>query len=75
MNTSAAENIANTCPLCGQENLCAMVLERDTGLKQTPCWCTAVTFEADLLARVPAEKRNLACICAKCAQSAKTASI
>jgi Cysteine-rich CWC len=75
MNTTAAENIENTCPLCGQENLCAMVLERETGVEQAPCWCAAVTFDADLLTRVPAEKRNLACICEKCAQSAKSAPI
>ena len=45
-----------------------MEIERETGIKQTePCWCTAVKFDADLLARVPPEKRNLACICAACA--------
>lgn len=61
---------ANKCPLCGHVNQCAMEIERETGIKQTePCWCTAVKFDADLLARVPAEKQNLACICQKCAQS------
>ncbi|MEQ1535477.1 MAG: cysteine-rich CWC family protein [Burkholderiaceae bacterium] len=45
-----------------------MEIERETGVKQTePCWCTAVKFDADLLARVLSEKRNLACICAACA--------
>jgi hypothetical protein len=58
------------CPLCGHVNQCAMVIERESGIKQTePCWCTAVKFDADLLARVPPEKRNLACICAACATS------
>ena len=66
MNTP---NTANKCPLCGQLNQCAMEIERETGVKQAPCWCTAVKFDADLLARVPAEKRNLACICAACATS------
>jgi len=47
-----------------------MEIERETGVKQAPCWCTAVKFDADLLARVPPKKRNLACICEKCAQSA-----
>ena len=46
-----------------------MEVERETGLKQAPCWCTAVKFDEDLLARVPSEKRNLACICAACAAS------
>jgi hypothetical protein len=68
MNTAA---IANICPLCGHINKCIMEIERETGIKQTePCWCTAVKFDADLLARVAPEKRNLACICAACATSA-----
>lgn len=65
MNTPAAANI---CPLCGHINKCAMEIERKTGIKQVePCWCTAVKFDSDLLARVPPEKRNLACICEACA--------
>lgn len=68
MNTPAT---ANKCPLCGQLNQCAMEIEQETGIKQTePCWCTSVKFDADLLARVPPEKRNLACICAACATKA-----
>ena len=68
MNTP---DTANICPLCGHVNKCVMEIERETGVKQTePCWCTAVKFDADLLARVPLEKRNLACICAVCAASA-----
>ena len=66
MNTPAT---AIYCPICGAENKCAMEIERAIGLKQAPCWCTTVKFDADLLARVPAEKRNLACVCEKCAKS------
>jgi Cysteine-rich CWC len=61
---------ANTCPLCGQVNECAMELERKTGVKQAPCWCTTVMFDAALLARLPLHQKNLTCICAKCAQNA-----
>lgn len=57
------------CPLCGQANTCAMEMEKATGQKQPPCWCTQVDFSADLLARVPPESRRLACICASCATS------
>jgi hypothetical protein len=56
------------CPLCGQPNQCAMELERITGEKQPPCWCTQVDFSAELLARVPADKQHLACICSHCAR-------
>ena len=66
MNT---QTTPNKCPLCGLINQCAMEIERETGVKQAPCWCAAVRFDADLLARVPPEKRNLACICAACATS------
>jgi hypothetical protein len=57
------------CPLCGQPNQCAMELERITGQKQPPCWCTQVDFSTDLLARVPQEAKNRACICAACAKA------
>jgi hypothetical protein len=36
----------NHCPLCGQPNECAMEIERATGVKQPPCWCSQVKFEA-----------------------------
>ncbi|MBO9651462.1 MAG: cysteine-rich CWC family protein [Variovorax sp.] len=60
---------ASHCPLCGEANRCAMEVERETGQKQPPCWCmsTEFSFSPELLARVPPEKRGLACICARCA--------
>lgn len=56
------------CPLCGQGNRCAMEVERETGQKQPPCWCTQVDFSAGLLARIPDEARRKACICEACAR-------
>ena len=58
---------ATLCPLCGQPNRCAMEVEKETGVKQAPCWCTQVDFSADLLARVPAQAQGVACVCAGCA--------
>lgn len=55
------------CPLCGQGNQCAMEVERETGGKQPPCWCTEASFSAELLARIPDAQRHQACICARCA--------
>ncbi len=46
------------CPLCGQANRCAMEIERATGQKQDACWCTGVSFSAELLARVPAASQH-----------------
>ena len=57
-----------SCPVCGQPNQCAMEVERITGEKQPPCWCTQVEFGADLLARVPPDQQGLACICPACAR-------
>jgi hypothetical protein len=46
-----------------------MEVERATGEKQPPCWCTRIDFGAEVLARVPAEARRLACICLACAKN------
>jgi hypothetical protein len=55
--------------LCGQPNRCAIELERITGEKQPPCWCMQADFSAELLARVPQEAKNRACICPVCAKA------
>ncbi|WP_372659201.1 cysteine-rich CWC family protein [Hydrogenophaga sp.] len=57
----------SVCPICGGDNRCAMEIERTTGVNQGPCWCTTATFDAELLARLPAQTRGKACICARCA--------
>ena len=61
------------CPVCGQSNQCANEAERATGVAQGPCWCTTAVFTLELLARVPAKARRLACICARCASAANAA--
>lgn len=54
------------CPLCGQDNRCAMEIERATGQPQGPCWCVDACFPPDLLAQLPPEAEGQACICAAC---------
>jgi hypothetical protein len=44
-----------------------MEVERSTGVKQPPCWCTQVKFEQATLERIPPQARRLACICRACA--------
>jgi hypothetical protein len=68
---SAARQSADPvlCPLCGQSNQCAAEVETATGVKQPPCWCTEVKFEAALLSNLPEPARGTACICAVCAQA------
>lgn len=65
---------ASICPLCGKENKCANEIEKATGVKQEPCWCTEVKFDSDLLARVPEELVRKACICRECAQASESQS-
>ena len=57
------------CPLCSQTNECAMEVERATGVKQAPCWCSQVKFEAALLSRIPEHARGKACLCPVCGRA------
>jgi len=54
------------CPLCRQPNDCQLcTLSAGKG----PCWCVRVEIPDELLARVPVEFRNRACICRNCVES------
>lgn len=59
-----------SCPLCGQPNLCAMEQARRTGQAQPPCWCLAVAIAPDTLAAIPPAARDRVCICSACAAKA-----
>ena len=52
-----------TCPVCGAPNECAAAT---SGSFATPCWCAEVVVRPEALARVPAEARNVACLCRRC---------
>jgi hypothetical protein len=54
---------AGRCPLCGQTNDCQRCTD---AAYKGPCWCAQVEIPEVLLAEVPAELRNRACICPKC---------
>ena len=65
MSLPLSFNPAN-CPLCGGPNdclLCSPVAYKG------PCWCVQVDFPAELLARVPENLRNRACVCRTCAEN------
>jgi hypothetical protein len=54
---------AERCPLCRQANDCRhCTAESHKG----PCWCAQAKIPDELLARVPLEMRNRACICSDC---------
>lgn len=45
-----------------------MELERITGRKQPPCWCTQVRIDPAALAALAPEARGVACLCPACAR-------
>jgi prepilin-type processing-associated H-X9-DG protein/prepilin-type N-terminal cleavage/methylation domain-containing protein len=51
------------CPLCGGPNGCQLC---SPAAYKGPCWCAQVEIPGALLARVPENFRNRACICQKC---------
>ena len=51
------------CPLCGRPNACRLCT---TAAYKGPCWCESVNIPAELIARVPVEAQNRACLCRDC---------
>src|ERR1700722_4661917 len=51
------------CPLCGQSNACQLCT---ADAYKGPCWCTKVKIPEELIAQIPADLRNKACICRDC---------
>ena len=56
--------MSNLCPLCQAPNNCKL-LESEAAAKD--CWCMQVKIPAGVLAEIPPEKINTACICKVCA--------
>jgi hypothetical protein len=44
-----------------------MEVAKSTGQPVGKCWCVDVPFSPELLAQVPVEAQNKACICQACA--------
>ncbi|WP_091813993.1 cysteine-rich CWC family protein [Marinobacter mobilis] len=55
---------ANLCPLCGEENRCAITAGDDPA----SCWCQApeIEFTEAMKAAVPSHLRLSACLCPAC---------
>jgi hypothetical protein len=50
------------CPLCGGPNECGIAAGAST------CWCFTTEIPPDVRDRIPAEARDLACVCRACAE-------
>jgi hypothetical protein len=57
------------CPVCGEPNTCGM------SQGKTECWCFNVSIPQESLDRIPAEAKNVACICPRCAAAQANAVI
>ena len=53
------------CPLCGAANACQLC---SPAAHKGSCWCARVEIPGELLARVPENFRNRACICRNCVE-------
>jgi prepilin-type N-terminal cleavage/methylation domain-containing protein/prepilin-type processing-associated H-X9-DG protein len=56
----------SACPLCGAANECQLC---SPATHKGPCWCVKVEMPDALLARVPENFRNRACICRNCVEN------
>ena len=54
---------AARCPLCGLPNDCQLC---SVAAYKGPCWCASVKIPEELIARIPPEARNKACLCRAC---------
>lgn len=63
-DSSAAHPLdAGRCPLCGNPNNCQLCTH---AAYKGPCWCAKVKIPEALLAQVPPDLKNKACICSDC---------
>lgn len=58
-------NPPSQCPACGASNQCALA---DPLTARQPCWCFTVSIEPAILQALPAELRDQACLCPRCAR-------
>lgn len=59
------------CPVCGARNRCTLA---DPRTAAQPCWCFSESIDPAVLDALPAEVRNQACLCPRCALAASAAS-
>jgi hypothetical protein len=55
------------CPLCEQDNLCAMSIDRNA----SSCWCQQQQFSEQLVSQAKAASEQPRCICQRCAEQAR----
>jgi len=58
-------NSPEHCPACGARNDCSLA---DPRTADRACWCYGVTIDPTVLEALPADLRDLSCLCPRCAQ-------
>ncbi|WP_153788774.1 cysteine-rich CWC family protein [Pseudomonas sp. EMN2] len=53
------------CPACGAANQCGLA---NPASATQGCWCFAVSIDPAIVQALPAELRNQACLCPRCAK-------
>lgn len=53
------------CPACGASNQCSLADPRSA---TQACWCYSVQIDPGVIEALPAELRNSACLCPRCAR-------
>ncbi|MET0356392.1 MAG: cysteine-rich CWC family protein [Cellvibrio sp.] len=56
------------CPLCQSPNNCELINAAGSAGR---CWCMQVKIAPEILAQIPADQINVACICKNCAYAVK----
>jgi hypothetical protein len=59
--THGATGDTAQCPICGGPNDCGVAQGK------SDCWCFSASIPPEVLARVPADERNVTCVCRTCA--------
>ena len=57
-------NESQHCPACGALNHCSLA---DPRRATVACWCYSVSIDPAVLLALPAELRDTACLCPRCA--------
>ncbi|MBX8494519.1 cysteine-rich CWC family protein [Pseudomonas cichorii] len=64
MNTATTNTDPSLCPACGFSNSCTLA---DPRTVDQACWCFSQSIDPAVLQALPAELRNQACLCPRCA--------
>lgn len=64
MTLPKTPDVTSRCPLCGFTNQCSLA---DPLTADQACWCFSETIDPARLEALPAELRNRACLCPRCA--------